>query len=81
MSEKQCFGVLVRALGVLVVLTGARQLWFVLTRFEYPAEAFRYPLSQDVVYAFIVIVLGLIMTRWPQWIVRFAFGQEPESPK
>jgi hypothetical protein len=79
LSEKQFFSVLVRALGVLVVLTGARQLWFVLTRFAYPASVFRYPVSQDVIYAFVVIVLGLIMMRWPQWIVRFAWGQEPES--
>jgi hypothetical protein len=81
MTEKQCFGVLVRALGVFVVLYGAGQLRFVVTRLVYTTGVVRYSLSLDFTYAIIVIALGLIITRWPQSIVRFAFGQETEAPK
>jgi len=77
-NEQQTFGVLVRAIGVTVVLNGARQLWFEIVRFAYPPSVFRYPVSQDLLYAFTLIALGAIMIRWPDWIVRFAWPQESE---
>jgi hypothetical protein len=74
-NEKQLFGVLVRAIGVLVVLDGAREFWFVLARVAFlePESVFRYPVSQDLLYGFVIIVLGSTMIRWPEWIVRLAW--------
>src|SRR6266852_8676547 len=77
-NEKQTFGVLVRAIGVVIVLNGARQFWFEVVRFAFPPSVFRYPVSQDLLYAFILIALGAIMIRWPDWIVCFAWPQESE---
>ena len=82
MSEKQAFSVLVRALGVLVALHGAKQAWYCAARLIWDmgmGGRYLYPLSQDVAYGAAVLVLGAIMIRQPDWIVRFAWPLDDQS--
>ncbi len=83
MTEKQSFSVLVRALGVLVVLSGGRIFWFTLINFVWPYAFPRGPepfvAVQDLVYSLLVFVLGSTMIRYPEWVVRFAWPEKAES--
>jgi hypothetical protein len=83
MTEKQAFSVLVRALGVLVVLHGARVLWIPFINWVWPYAFPRGPepfvVVQDFVYSLVVLVLGSTMIRWPEWVVRFAWPEKAES--
>jgi hypothetical protein len=78
-NEKQMFSVLVRALGVLVVLDGARQFWYLVARLVWTEDAhYLYPFSQNLTYTLVVLAFGAIIIRQPDWFVRFAWP-EPDS--
>jgi len=81
MTEKQVFGLIVRGLGVLVILDGARQAWFLIMRFAYPPSVFHYPFSLDLLYAVVVLMVGLALMRSPEMIVRLAWSEESESSR
>ena len=76
MNEKQMFSVLVRALGVLVVLDGAKQVWYVFARLIWTDGRYLYSFSQNLTYTLVVLALGAIIIRQPEWFVRLAW---PES--
>lgn len=85
MGEKQLFGVLVRTVGVLVFLEGGRSLWvsFMVWVWRDTMLGHGFPPefgTQDLVYGLLVLMLGFITIRWPEWIVRLAWPKELESP-
>lgn len=84
MNEKQMFGALVRALGILVFLEGFRTLWFALAEWAFPNSALRgFPTSvmaPQLVYAIFDLGLGVIMIRWPVWLVRLAWLEKSPAP-
>lgn len=77
MSEKQMFGVFVRALGVLVFVEGLRVFWFAYAQWGIPATAIRdVPLAAvapSLLYGLFAMVLGTTMIRWPAWLVHLAW--------
>lgn len=86
MTEKQLFGVLVRGAGVLVSLSGANNLWNAFLVWVWQdsivGQGHSFPPmfgGQNFIYALAVLVLGLSMIRWPDWIVRIAWPQDLEK--
>ena len=79
MNEKQMFSVLVRALGVLVVLDGARQFWYLLARLIWTDARYLYSFSQDLTYTLVILAFGAIIIRQPDWFVRFAWPESESS--
>jgi hypothetical protein len=79
MTEKQSFSVFVRALGVLVVMDGLRQVWFVVARLVWTDGRYLYSFSQNLTYTLVLLAVGAIIVRSPEWVVRFAWPQEPKS--
>ena len=81
--EKELFEVLVRALGVLVLLHGARMFWLVFINWAWPYAFPRgmepYVWDQDFVYALLVLALGTTMTRHPKLVVSFSYYKTPDS--
>ena len=84
MDEKQMFGALVRAVGILIFLEGLRTVWLALAEWAFPNSALRgFPLSvmaPNMVYAVFDMVLGSTMIRWPQWLVRLAWLEKSPIP-
>jgi len=78
-NEKQMFSVLVRALGVLVVLDGARQFWYLLARLIWTDARYLYSFSQDLTYTLVILAFGAIIIRQPDWFVRFAWPESESS--
>lgn len=82
MNDKQLFGVLIRWLGVVVLLQGVRALavdvmiWTTPSRF-----GSRPPLlgGQEQIYVTLILVIGLIMIRWPEWVVQLAWFDKPAA--
>ena len=79
MTEKQIFSIFVRALGVLVVLDGLRQLWYVFARLLWTDGHYLYPFSQDLTYTLIVLAVGATIIRQPDWFVRIAWPPESKT--
>jgi hypothetical protein len=89
-SEKKLFGVLVRAIGVLVFLEGLTTSWFAFWQWgiRYTSVgmlAFEL-VGSSLVYGVLAVVLGATMTRWPDWVVHLAWlerlptiGRMPED--
>ena len=77
MSEKQMFGVLVRAVGVLVFLEGLRTFWFAFAQWGIPATAIRDLTlaveAPSLAYGLFAMLLGSTMIRWPEWLVHLAW--------
>jgi len=71
------FGVLVRAVGVLVFLEGLRVFWFAFAQWGIPATATRdltlAIVAPSLVYGLFVMLLGSTMLRWPEWLVHLAW--------
>jgi hypothetical protein len=78
-NEKQMFSVLVRALGVLVVLDGARQFWYLLARLVWTDARYLYSFSQDLTYTLVILAFGAIIIRQPDWFVRIAWPESESS--
>jgi hypothetical protein len=83
-NEKQMFGALVRALGILISLEGFRTLWFTLAQWVFPNSALRaFPMSvmaPQLAYAVFDLGLGVIMIRRPIWLVRLAWLEKSPAP-
>jgi hypothetical protein len=77
-TEKQIFSAFVRASGVLVVLDGLKQFWYVLARLVWTDGHYLYSFSQDLTYTLIILAVGAIIIRQPDWFVRFAWPPESE---
>ena len=77
MTEKQLFGVLVRAMGILVFMEGLAQLYVACAQWVFTPDAQRHFVigmtAPGVAYGLVVIVLGATMIRWPQWLVYLAW--------
>jgi hypothetical protein len=76
MSEKQVFGVLVRAIGVFVFLDGLKTVWFAFWQWGIrgtSAGAFDLLIMGSSLYGVLSVVLGAIMIRWPDWVVHLAW--------
>ena len=77
MSEKQMFGVLVRALGALAFLEGLRVFWFAFAQWAIPPTAIRNltfaVVAPSLTYGLFAMALGSVMIRWPQWLVHLAW--------
>jgi hypothetical protein len=76
-SEKQAFGVLVRAIGVLVFLEGLRTFWFGFWEWGMRGTSvgtLNFAIvGSSLVYGVFAIVLGATMIRWPDWVVHLAW--------
>jgi hypothetical protein len=72
-TEKQTFGVLIRALGVLVFLDGVRTLWFALAQWALFRQVTGAMTAPSLIYGLVVVMLGSTMIRWPQWLVHVAW--------
>jgi len=81
-SDRQLFGVLVRVLGMSVIFAHVRTYYETLMGWAWPVVALNgyvRPVDpQDVVYCLLVLTLGLIMVRAPEWVAQFAWPKEPE---
>jgi hypothetical protein len=82
-SEKQLFSVLVRAVGIVVFLDGFRVLWFAVAAWLFPfTPEQRWPFAMvepNLAYGLLVVVLGAMMFRWPEWLLNLAWPPEPPS--
>lgn len=82
MSDKQMFKVLVRWLGIIIFLSGVQGLVADLAIWT---SAARYgalpPFSgyQEIIYVGVIILLGLVMIRFPEWIVQITWFEAKES--
>ena len=82
MTEKQTFSALVRAVGLLVLLRdSAREFWFMIVRWAFPATVFHTTFNQDFIYAVLSAILGFVLIRWPEVIVRIAWPDESDRIK
>jgi hypothetical protein len=76
MSEKQLFSVLVRGVGLLVFVHGVDAFYLAVVEWYLnfgPPEYLPKVLASRVVYGFVAMLLGAIMTRWPQGLVQLAW--------
>jgi hypothetical protein len=73
------FGVLVRTAGVFAAVDGVKQASYLILRLLYGPRGFHFPLSLDVLQTVVMLALGAILIRWPNWIVRFAWPDAPKS--
>ncbi len=78
MSEKQAFGVLVRAVGVLVFLDGLKALWFAFAEWVLPSvrEMPFALIAPSLIFGLGTITLGFAMIRWPQRLVHIAWMEK-----
>jgi hypothetical protein len=75
-NEKQLFGVLVRAMGVLFLIDGFRTLWLISAQWAFgtrPQEFFLELTAPNLLYGLLLIVLASTMIRWPGWVVTLAW--------
>lgn len=78
-NEKQLFGVLVRAVGVLIFFDAFRVFWigcnqWVFPRTSAPVSVFFLELvAPNLMYGLLVMVIGATMIRWPGWVVHLAW--------
>jgi hypothetical protein len=82
MTEKQMFKVLVRWLGVIILLDGIRGIAVDLMIWTTPAQYGSSPPllgGQEQVYLAVFILLGLMMIRFPEWIVYITWWEELPS--
>jgi hypothetical protein len=91
-NEKQLFGVLVRAMGVLTFMDAFRIFWngciqWIFPRTSAPISVFFLEMvAPNLSYGLLVMILGASMIRWPGWVVHLAWldhlptiGREPGS--
>lgn len=83
MDEKRLFSVLVRWLGLVIFLEGVRALaldvmiWTTPARFGNSPPLFG---GQEQVYVVVIVLLGLTMIRFPEWVVHITwFEKSPSS--
>lgn len=82
MTDRQAFGVLVRALGVVAGLYGLTQWLVVIARLASPnpdpgSIPHRFPIFEDILFGVFWTVLGLILLMRSRWLVRFAYTRVP----
>jgi hypothetical protein len=80
MTERQMFRAIVRGVGVFLAAYGVEHYLFILDRLLrlFPNAPYRYSTPQDFMDASIVMVLGYLLIRKPDWIIRFAYDRESE---
>jgi hypothetical protein len=80
MTERQLFRAIVRGVGVYLGVFGVEHCTFILWRLLslFPSARYQYTTSQDFLDASVVTLLGYLLIRKPDWIVRFAYGRESE---
>jgi len=76
-NEKQLFGVFVRAIGILVFMTGLQVFWLTSAQWLFPRpfgdNFFLDLVAPSMIYGLLAMVLGAAMVRWPQWVVHLAW--------
>ncbi len=77
MNEKQLFGVLVRAVGILMFVDGFRFLWLACTQLIFPRHFeggfFLELIAPNLTYGLIVMAVAVTLIRWPEWAIRLAW--------
>ena len=77
MYEKQLFGVLVRAVGLLIFVDGFRVFWLACVQWIFPRHFeggfFLELIAPNLTYGLVVMTVALTLIRWPEWVVRAAW--------
>ena len=77
MKARQVFGVLVRTFGLTLTLYGLYDGFYTVMRLiGIPTPYQVAPLTTAVVGC-VFLLVGVMLTRWAEWVVRFAYGSEP----
>ena len=76
MTEKQLFSVLVRMAGVLVVLVGLKAVAQNALLYFWPPSYHGVEWPKEFLYCAVVLLLGTILVRWPNWVVHLAWLEE-----
>jgi len=83
MDEKQLFSVLVRAIGLAAILHALGTIVFQVSGWLLPAFSLRTAglsavgvIGPSLICALVAVVLGAIMMRWPEWLVRLAWLEQ-----
>jgi hypothetical protein len=81
MTERQMFRAIVRALGVYWAVYGVTQYWYFLDRIvlRFPQEQYRFSRTHDFLDASIMIVIGYLLIRKSDWIIRFVYPDEDRT--
>jgi predicted Co/Zn/Cd cation transporter (cation efflux family) len=79
--HRALFGVLVRMVGVLMVFnSGIAQLSLLILRVIYnEPRGFRYQSSIYWLQPVVIILVGGILIRWPEWVVRLGWPDTPRN--
>jgi len=82
MTPRECFGLIVRVLGLPIFLSGLFYWLSVFSVLIGPSFAHRAPLSAYLIYAAALTALGLYFLRGAPALVRFSYPESlsPEPP-
>ena len=81
MTDRQAFGVVVRALGLVAGFYGVSQWIVVIARLASPnpdpsSIPHMFPVFEDILFGVFWIALGLILLIRSGWLVRLAYGPD-----
>jgi hypothetical protein len=76
-NEKQLFGVLARAVGLLIFVDGFRFFWVACTQWIFPrnfeGSFFLELIAPNLTYGLLVMTVAVVLIRWPAWAIRLAW--------
>ena len=83
MTERQTFRAVVRGIGAWWAVSSVVTYWYLLDRlvFRFPPDQYRFSGWHTFLDASIMLVVGYLLIRKSDRIIRFAYGEESEPDR
>jgi hypothetical protein len=75
-EQGRVFGIIVRTIGLIVGLYGLYCLWYMLMRSFGMSTRANLPPTSAFMFGVFYLVLGVVILRKADWVVRFAYDQD-----
>ena len=78
MQPRQLFGVIVRVGGLVLLIFAMADMVHAVAHLAHLSIRSKYSAAGDLTAACFYFVVGILLIRGAEWIVRFAYGREAE---